>query len=121
MLRFYRKLSRVSLGVFLICWSVAGSPSIRAQEAPSQFGTTDNSSGKRKQPPNILFVVMDDVGVDQMKLYGYGATPPAQTPTIDALAANGVVFANAWAMPDCSPTRATFWQGRDLPGILRTI
>ena len=62
--------------------------------------------------PNILFVIMDDVGVDQMKLYGYGANPPAQTPTIDALAAKGVVFANAWAMPDCSPSRATFWEGR---------
>ena len=108
-----RNIFGVALGVSLICGSVVCSPSIRAQEAQNQLGTTDYSAGKRKQPPNILFVVMDDVGVDQMKLYGYGASPePAQTPTIDALAAKGVVFANAWAMPDCSPSRATFWEGR---------
>ena len=108
-----RNIFGVALGVSLICGSVVCSPSIRAQEAQNQLGTTDYSAGKRKQPPNILFVVMDDVGVDQMKLYGYGASPePAQTPTIDELAAKGVVFANAWAMPDCSPSRATFWEGR---------
>lgn len=108
-----RKLFRFALGVFLICGSVVCSPSIRAQETQNNLGKTNYSAGKRKQPPNILFVVMDDVGVDQMKLYGYGASPePAQTPTIDALAAKGVVFTNAWAMPDCSPSRATFWEGR---------
>ena len=41
--------------------------------------------------PNILFVIMDDVGIDQMKLFGYGglgAGPlaPPKTPTLDEIA-----------------------------------
>src|SRR5258706_14185366 len=30
--------------------------------------------------PNILFVIMDDVGIDQMRLFGYGGTPPPSPP-----------------------------------------
>lgn len=62
--------------------------------------------------PNILFIVMDDVGVDQMKVFGYGGATPPQTPNIDAIAHAGVRFGNAWTMPTCSPSRATFFQGR---------
>ena len=62
--------------------------------------------------PNIVFFVMDDVGVDQMKLYGFGGDSPSRLPNIEAIAAQGVVFTNAWAMPDCSPSRATFFTGR---------
>ena len=52
--------------------------------------------------PNILFVVMDDVGVDQMKLFGYGGgLAPAQTPVLNSLAEAGVMFRNTWASPEC--------------------
>lgn len=67
--------------------------------------------------PNILFVIMDDVGVDQLALFGYGGfgkgplAPPA-TPTLDALAAGGVIFRDAWATPECSPSRVSFFTGR---------
>src|SRR5690606_2408599 len=59
--------------------------------------------------PNILFVVLDDFGVDQLEQYGYGGATPAATPTLDALAEAGVRFRNAWSMPTCTPTRATFF------------
>ena len=63
--------------------------------------------------PNILFVVMDDVGVDQMKLFGYGGgLAPAQTPVLNSLAEAGVMFRNTWASPECSPSRASFFTGR---------
>jgi arylsulfatase A-like enzyme len=74
---------------------------------------SDSGSGKvAKGKPNILFVVLDDLGVDQMKSYGYGGASPARTPNMDAIAHAGVLFRNAWAMPDCTPTRATFFTGR---------
>src|SRR5690606_37092983 len=63
-------------------------------------------------PPNILFVVLDDFGVDQLPIFGYGGATPPHTPNIDAIAMAGVRFRNAWSMPTCSPTRATFFQGR---------
>ena len=67
--------------------------------------------------PNILFVVMDDVGADQLALMGYGGAgagplAPPRTPSLDALARGGVLFRNTWATPECSPSRASFFTGR---------
>jgi hypothetical protein len=30
------------------------------------------SGGAAKQRPNILFIIMDDVGIDQIQIFGYG-------------------------------------------------
>lgn len=60
---------------------------------------------------NTLLVIADDVGVDSIACYGLGSNPPP-TPTIDALAAGGVRFANAQACPVCSPTRSSLLTGR---------
>ncbi|MGI9257202.1 MAG: sulfatase-like hydrolase/transferase, partial [Gammaproteobacteria bacterium] len=61
--------------------------------------------------PNILLLISDDVGLDASSGYTVGAELP-NTPTLDALAANGLIFDNAWANPVCSPTRATILSGR---------
>lgn len=61
--------------------------------------------------PNVLLVIADDAGVDKIGVYGEGASPPA-TPTIDALAQQGVMFTQAWANPWCSASRATLYTGR---------
>lgn len=63
-------------------------------------------------PPNILFVIMDDVGIDQMRVFGYGGATPPATPTIAALADSGVRFRNTWSMPACTTTRAVVFEGR---------
>lgn len=68
------------------------------------------SSGS--QAPNILFVVMDDVGIDQMQAFGYGGTTPPSMPNMAVVANSGVRFRNAWSMPECSPGRASFFVGR---------
>lgn len=62
--------------------------------------------------PNILFIVLDDFGIDQLPVFGYGGATPAHTPNLDVIAQAGVRFRNAWSMPTCSPTRATFFEGR---------
>lgn len=61
---------------------------------------------------NVLVIIADDYGVDSQSLYNTspGTTPP--TPNINALAASGVRFTNAWACPVCSPTRACLLTGR---------
>ena len=65
------------------------------------------------EKPNILFVIMDDVGIDQMAQFGYGGSvAPAKTPVIDAIAAAGVKFRNNWSTPECSPSRVSFFTGR---------
>ncbi len=60
---------------------------------------------------NVLILIADDVGVDNVSVYAEGPNPPP-TPNIDQLAFEGVLFRNAWANPKCSPTRATIQTGR---------
>jgi hypothetical protein len=65
--------------------------------------------------PNILFIILDDVGIDQMRVFGYGGLTPSSapnTPNLDVIARAGVRFRNVWSMPECSPSRVMFFEGR---------
>jgi arylsulfatase A-like enzyme len=64
-----------------------------------------------ESPPSLLVIVLDDVGTDAVGTWGEHPDAPP-TPTIDALAAEGVLFRNAWSTPACAPTRATIMTGR---------
>ncbi len=61
-------------------------------------------------PLNVLFILADDLGARDV-----GAFNPDtfyETPNLDALAATGVKFTNAYApSPVCSPTRASIMTG----------
>ena len=60
--------------------------------------------------PNVLIVLMDDVGTDMVA--AYGEHPDAgPTPVLDTMAEYGVLFRNAYAHPVCSPTRAGIMTG----------
>lgn len=76
--------------------------------------TSDNNDSPPKPdigPHNVLLVVLDDIGIERLPLYNIGDVW-AHTPTIDALAANGVSFRTVWAAPVCSPSRAAILTGR---------
>ncbi len=59
---------------------------------------------------NILIIIADDLGVDNVGAYGLGSDLP-NTPVIDSLAAGGVLFTNAWGHPLCTPSRAAIQTG----------
>lgn len=61
--------------------------------------------------PNILFILSDDHGQDSSAQYALSTDLPV-TPTLDNLAANGLVFDNIWVNPVCSPTRAAILSGK---------
>lgn len=65
---------------------------------------------------NVLIVIADDLGVDRVRAYGYkrpdGKPLAPLTPNIDRIAAEGVMFRNAWAHPACSQARAAALTGR---------
>jgi arylsulfatase A-like enzyme len=83
--------------------------------------------------PNILFVIMDDVGMDTSSrmhpgliedltaqygpqghnhpLYRRIAGRPASTPILNTLAQQGIAFTQTWVQPYCSPTRASILTG----------
>lgn len=65
-------------------------------------------SVRAEQPPNVLFIAVDDLACT---LGCYGDVV-AKTPHIDRLAATGVQFANAYnQVPLCNPTRASVMTG----------
>jgi arylsulfatase A-like enzyme len=70
------------------------------------------AAGCAPEPPhNVLLLIADDVGVP--RIGAYAAHPePSRTPTLDALAGEGVLFERAWATPMCSPSRAAILTGR---------
>lgn len=63
--------------------------------------------------PNILFILADDFGAEASALYPAlsGNSGQVATPTLQALAQNGLVFDTVWANPVCSPTRAAIVSG----------
>jgi hypothetical protein len=73
-------------------------------------GGTKPALGKAK--PNIIFVILDDVGIDQLATFGNGGVLPPKTPNLNLIARSGVKFTNVWALPECSPSRAAFFTGR---------
>ena len=61
-------------------------------------------------PPNVLFILCDDLRPDALGCYG---STHVKTPRIDSLAADGVRFANAFCTTSlCSPSRASILTGR---------
>jgi arylsulfatase A-like enzyme len=69
-------------------------------------------SGQR--PPNVILIVADDLGMNDISLYGGGVGGGAvKTPNIDAIAKQGLNFANGYAANGtCSPSRAALMTGR---------
>jgi arylsulfatase A-like enzyme len=61
------------------------------------------------QKYNILFIMVDDLGKEWVSAYG---AEDIQTPRIDALAKGGMLFHNAYSMPQCTPSRATLLTGK---------
>ena len=60
--------------------------------------------------PNIVFILVDDLRWDALGCTGH---PFVKTPNIDRIAAEGVLFRNAFVTtPLCSPSRASFLTGR---------
>lgn len=59
----------------------------------------------------MLLIVADDLGCDMIASFSQRPDAPP-TPALDALAANGVSFVNAYTDPICSPTRAAILTGR---------
>jgi arylsulfatase len=63
-----------------------------------------------KGAPNVLFIILDDVGFAALGCYG---SPVCKTPHLDKLAKGGVRYNNFHTTALCSPSRSCFLTGRN--------
>ena len=78
---------------------------------PGQAGNANQSSPERK--PNFVFIFIDDMGWRDL---GFMGSRYYETPNIDKLAGEGIVFTNAYSnAPNCAPTRACLMSGQYTP------
>ncbi len=78
-------LLALSMGLILSCFSLGDAPQ-----------------------PNILVIMVDDLGYSDLGCYG----GEIQTPNLDSLAGNGVRFTQFYNMSRCSPSRASVMTGQ---------
>jgi arylsulfatase A-like enzyme len=65
------------------------------------------------RPPNIVLILVDDLGYNDISLHGGVAGGRVRTPHIDSLAADGVRFAQGYTgHSNCAPSRAALMTGR---------
>ena len=60
--------------------------------------------------PNVIFILVDDMAYNGISSFG---GKHVKTPHIDSLANGGMKFTHAYAMPQCSPSRAALLSGQD--------
>ncbi|WP_291048335.1 sulfatase [Hyphomonas sp.] len=67
-----------------------------------------------ERPPNIIFILADDLGINDISTFGGGvAGGRVPTPNIDRLAADGALFSTAYSgTGTCAPSRAMLMTGR---------
>lgn len=80
------------LGLLILC--------VSCKNAPREPDTS---------PPNILLILADDLGYADLGCYG----GDIETPNLDKLAEEGILFTNFHTSPYCAPTRAMLLSGND--------
>lgn len=70
------------------------------------------AAASRPDKPNIVLLLIDDLGWQDVKCYDVDAPSPVETPNIDRLASKGVQFWQGYSpSPVCAPSRAAILSG----------
>ena len=85
-----------------------------AGAALAALGMAFAATGSEAQTPkpNILFILVDNLGYGELGIYGGGATRGAPTPRIDKLASEGLRLTNMNMEAQCTPSRSSILTGR---------
>jgi arylsulfatase A-like enzyme len=77
-------------------------------------GPETAATAPAERPPNIVFILADDLGINDISTFGGGlADGRVPTPNIDRLAAEGALFTTAYSgTGTCAPSRAMLMTGR---------
>lgn len=104
---------RTDLALALVRWRSAQDIAPN-RPVPWQQGPATAEAPPAERPPNIVFILFDDLGLNDLSTFGGGvAGGRIKTPNIDRLAAEGAIFTQAYAgNATCSPSRAQLMTGR---------
>src|SRR6186997_3482426 len=75
-------------------------------------GLTQHAQAADTQKPNIVFILMDNLGYGEVGVYGGGVVRGAPTPRIDKLATEGMRLTNFNVEAQCTPSRSALMTGR---------
>ena len=92
----------------------------QAAAAQAKLDALFEATGRR---PNIVWLIVDDMGYGDPGAFGGGAVVGAATPNMDWLAAEGLKLTSTYSQATCTPTRSAILTGR-LPvriGLTRPI
>lgn len=82
------------------------------RDIPWQQGPAVPATPADQRPPNIILIVADDLGYNDISTFG-GGVAGMPTPGIDRLAAEGAVFTQSYSgASTCAPSRAMLMTGR---------
>ncbi|MBX2796857.1 MAG: sulfatase-like hydrolase/transferase [Myxococcales bacterium] len=90
--------------------SVVWAALVSCGPSPREPFVCDLPTPEEPEQPNVLLVIIDDVGIEQLAPWGVGRDP-VHTPTIDCLCDEGVRFQDVWAAPTCTPGRVSLLAG----------
>lgn len=93
---------------------------VEAQNA-EKWASDDKATAKRLadlrkanggKPPNIIYILLDDLGYGEIGTPGLTPSRGYSTPNIDALAKQGMTLQRMYTEPSCTPTRVAMMTGR---------
>ena len=95
-------------GAVILAGAVVGS----AVSPTAALAQHPKASSNATHSPNIVFILMDNLGYGELGVYGGGITRGAPTPRVDRLAAEGTRLTNFNVEAQCSPSRSALMTGR---------
>jgi len=95
---------RAGLAIYSLGLALIAINTIEAESSPQPAG--------EGQKPNIVFILMDNLGYGEVGCYGGGILRGAATPRIDKLATEGTRLLNFNVEAQCTPSRSAILTGR---------
>ena len=99
--------------VSLLMFTMVTSCNSQMQASQINDKILSNQSEEEKRPqPNVIILLADDLGWQDVKCYDIDEPSPYETPNIDALAKEGVMFWQGYSpAPTCAPSRCAIMSG----------
>ena len=73
------------------------------------LGCNDNLHETEKEMPNVILIMADDMGYECLGAYG---STEYNTPNLDKMAEEGILFEHCYSQPLCTPSRVKIMTGK---------